>query len=82
MLRSMAWAMSWTALVRSARPKSMMAVAWALAVQIVPEEVGGVEVVVGPEGWEGGQEGLKLGVKRGQEFEGLVAVRCGRRGRC
>jgi hypothetical protein len=48
---------SWTALVRSARPKSMMAVARALEVRIAPEKIGGVEVVVGPERRSAGRAG-------------------------
>lgn len=38
-----------------------------------PEEVGGVEVVVGPEGGEGGEKRLQLGMKGCEEFEGVGA---------
>ena len=49
----------------------MMAVARASGSSIAPEEIGGVQVVVGPEGREGGKQRRKLGVKGREEVERL-----------
>ena len=42
---------------------------------IAPEKIGGVQIVVGPERRERGQQRRKLGVKGREEFEGLLRRR-------
>ena len=58
MLRSMAWARSWTALVRSASPKSITAWARAGGLGVAPEEIRGVESLWVQSGASVGSSGM------------------------